>query len=94
MMKLTTSSKKALSDNNIQNVLSNNDINNLVSFANTYQNSTAIDSKDVAKQLEKFSKDTYSKLSDKMKDKYKDDADNAFQKIKKLFSKTIFKKSI
>lgn len=82
--------KKALSDNNIQNVLSNNDINNLVSFANTYQNSTAIDSKDVAKQLEKFSKDTYSKLSDKMKDKYKDDADNAFQKIKNFFE-DIFK---
>ena len=59
--------KKALSDNNIDNILSNNEINNLVSFANVYQNSSAIDSKEVTKQLEDFSKNTYDKLSSKFK---------------------------
>lgn len=59
--------KKALSDNNIGDILSNNEINNLVSFANIYQNSSAIDSKEVTKQLEDFSKNTYDKLSSKFK---------------------------
>lgn len=59
--------KKALSDNNIGDILSNNEINNLVSFANVYQNSSAIDSKEVTKQLEDFSKNTYDKLSSKFK---------------------------
>ena len=59
--------KKALSDNNIGDILSDGEINNLVSFANVYQISSAIDSKEVTKQLEDFSKNTYDKLSSKFK---------------------------
>lgn len=82
--------KKALSDNNIGDILSNNEINNLVSFANVYQNSSAIDSKEVAKQLEDFSKNTYDKLSSKFKnainpEESKNILQNIFTSIQNFF---------
>lgn len=82
--------KKALSDNNINDILSNNEINNLVSFANVYQNSSAIDSKEVTKQLEDFSKNTYDKLSSKFKnainpEESKNVLQNIFTSIQNFF---------
>lgn len=82
--------KKALSDNNIGDILSNNEINNLVSFANVYQNSSAIDSKEVTKQLEDFSKNTYDKLSSKFKnainpEESKNILQNIFTSIQNFF---------
>ena len=82
--------KKALSDNNIGDILSNNEINNLVSFANVYQNSSAIDSKEVTKQLENFSKNTYDKLSSKFKnainpEESKNVLQNIFTNIQNFF---------
>ena len=82
--------KKALSDNNIGDILSNNEINNLVSFANVYQNSSAVDSKEVTKQLEDFSKNTYDKLSSKFKnainpEESKNILQNIFTSIQNFF---------
>lgn len=74
---------KALSDNNLNNVLSNNQIQSLISFAQTYQNTDAIDSKEVANQLEQYSKDTYNKLKNVVNS---EEAHNWFDKIKTFFS--------
>lgn len=74
---------KALSDNNLNNVLSNNQIQSLISFAQTYQNTDAIDSKEVANQLEQYSKDTYNKLKNVVNS---EEAHNWFDKIKTFFN--------
>ena len=58
---------KALKDNNLDNVLTNDQVDSLVNFAKTYQNTDAVDSQEVANQLNKYTKDTYNKLSDKLK---------------------------
>ena len=74
---------KALSDNNLNNVLSNNQIQSLISFAQTYQNTDAIDSKEVANQLDQYSKDTYNKLKNVVNS---EEAHNWFDKIKTFFT--------
>lgn len=78
---------KALKDNNLDGVLTNDQVNSLVNFAKTYQNTDAIDSQEVANQLNKYTKDTYNKLSDKFKNTVNsDEARGAFDSIKTFFN--------
>lgn len=51
---------KALASNGLEGVLTPDQVSQLVSFAKTYQQTSAIDSKEVAEQLQQF-KDTASK---------------------------------
>ena len=78
---------KALKDNNLDGVLTNDQVDSLVNFAKTYQNTDAIDSQEVANQLNKYTKDTYNKLSDKFKNAVNsDEARGAFDSIKTFFN--------
>lgn len=78
---------KALKDNNLDNVLTNDQVDSLVNFAKTYQNTDAVDSQEVANQLNKYTKDTYNKLSDKFKNAVNsDEARGAFDSIKTFFN--------
>lgn len=78
---------KALKDNNLDGVLTNDQVDSLVNFAKTYQNTDAVDSQEVANQLNKYTKDTYNKLSDKFKNAVNsDEARGAFDSIKTFFN--------
>lgn len=59
---------KALADNGLDGILSDNEIAQLVSFAQTYQQTGAVDSKEMADQLKKYSESAKDKLSEKFKD--------------------------
>lgn len=58
---------KALKDKGLSDIISREQVQKIVSFANAYQNTSAIDSKEVANQLEKYSKSAYDALSSKYK---------------------------
>lgn len=58
---------KALKDNGLDQIISADQVQQLVSFANAYQNTSAIDSKEVKNQLDSFAKNAYNSLSDSYK---------------------------
>lgn len=58
---------KALKDNGLDQIISADQVQQLVSFANAYQNTSAIDSKEVKNQLDSFAKNAYNSLSDNYK---------------------------
>lgn len=58
---------KALKDYGLEKIITPKQVQDLVSFANAYQNTSAIDSKEVAKQLESYAKSTYDALSENYK---------------------------
>lgn len=59
---------KALADNGLDGILSDDEIAQLVSFAQTYQQTGAVDSREMADQLKKYSESAKDKLSEKFKD--------------------------
>lgn len=77
--------RKIVEDNlkklNLENVLSNNNINILVNYFNSYQNSSAIDSKVVADNLEKFATQ-YKDKADAFYNENKDVIDSIVNKVK------------
>ena len=54
---------EALKNNSLQNVISQDQINALVAFAQNYQNTSAIDSKQVLEQLNNLSKSVSEKIN-------------------------------
>ena len=54
---------EALKNNSLQNVISQDQINALVAFAQNYQNTSAIDSKQVLEQLNSLSKSVSEKIN-------------------------------
>lgn len=58
---------QALAENGLDKIISPNQVQQIVSFANAYQNTSAIDSKEVAAQLESYAKSAYDSLSENYK---------------------------
>lgn len=78
--------KKALKDNKLDGVLSDENIKSLVAFAETYQSTSAIDSQEVADQLKTYANDTYKSLSDKFKNlKNSEEAQGIMKSISNFF---------
>lgn len=74
--------KKALKDNGLEGILSEDEISQLVSFAKTYQSTDAIDSKEVADQLATYK----DKVSKTLSDAYKNVQDSGvLEKIGNFF---------
>lgn len=57
----------ALKDNGLDGIITPEQVQSLVSFANAYQNTSAIDSQEVANQLKSYAETTYNSLSEKFK---------------------------
>ena len=73
---------KALKDNGLSNILTNDQIQSLVDFAKTYQSTSAIDSQEVANQLKQYKDDVYSKFKNVINS---DNAHNVWEKISSFF---------
>lgn len=73
---------KALKDNGLSNILTSNQIQSLVDFAKTYQNTSAIDSQEVANQLKQYKDDVYNKFKNVINS---DNAHNVWDKISNFF---------
>lgn len=86
--------EKALSDNNLNGILETEQIQSLVSFAESYQKTSAIDSKEVANQLEQYSKYAYSKLSNEFKDKLNNTDVGSFKEKATSFIENLWKSII
>lgn len=65
--KITEIVNTALKDKGLDKIITPEQVQQLVSFADAYQNTSAIDSKEVAQQLENYAKSAYDSLSDKYK---------------------------
>ena len=84
----------ALKNNSLQNVISQDQINALVAFAQNYQNTSAIDSKQVLEQLNSLSKSVGEKINSLVEqaknegwlDKIAQFFQSIFESIKNLFS--------
>ena len=84
----------ALKNNSLQNVISQDQINALVAFAQNYQNTSAIDSKQVLEQLNSLSKSVSEKINSLVEqaknegwlDKIAQFFQSIFDAIKNLFS--------
>ena len=84
----------ALKNNSLQNVISKDQINALVAFAQNYQNTSAIDSKQVLEQLNSLSKSVGEKINSLVEqaknegwlDKIAQFFQSIFDAIKNLFS--------
>lgn len=84
----------ALKNNSLQNVISQDQINALVSFAQNYQNTSAIDSKQVLEQLNSLSQSVSEKINSLVEqaksqgwlDKVVQFFQSIFDSIKNLFS--------
>ena len=85
---------EALKNNSLQNVISQDQINALVAFAQNYQNTSAIDSKQVLEQLNSLSKSVSDKINSIVEqaknegwiDKIAQFFQSIFDAIKNLFS--------
>ena len=73
---------KALKDNGLSNILTSDQIQSLVDFAKTYQNTSAIDSQEVANQLKQYKDDVYNKFKNVINS---DNAHNVWDKISNFF---------
>lgn len=73
---------KALKDNGLSNILTSDQIQSLVDFAKTYQNTSAIDSQEVANQLKHYKDDVYNKFKNVINS---DNAHNVWDKISNFF---------
>lgn len=84
----------ALKNNSLQNIISQDQINELVSFAQNYQNTSAIDSKQVLEQLNSLSQSVSEKINSLVEqaksqgwlDKVVQFFQSIFDSIKNLFS--------
>ena len=84
----------ALKNNSLQNIISQDQINALVSFAQNYQNTSAIDSKQVLEQLNSLSQSVSEKINSLVEqaksqgwlDKVVQFFQSIFDSIKNLFS--------
>ena len=77
---------KALKDKGLDKFITADQVQQLVSFANAYQNTSAIDSKEVKEQLENYAKTAYDSLSDQYK-KFvsSDEAKGMWEGVKSFF---------
>ena len=76
----------ALKDKGLNKIISPEQVQQIISFANAYQNTSAIDSKEVKEQLENYAKTAYDSLSDQYK-KFvsSDEAKGMWEGIKSFF---------
>ena len=76
----------ALKDKGLNKIISPEQVQQIISFANAYQNTSAIDSKEVKEQLENYAKSAYDSLSDQYK-KFvsSDEAKGMWEGIKSFF---------
>lgn len=77
---------KALKDKGLDKFITPEQVQQLVSFANAYQNTSAIDSKEVKEQLENYAKSAYESLSENYK-KFvsSDQAKGMWESVKSFF---------
>ena len=77
---------KALKDKGLDKFITADQVQQLVSFANAYQNTSAIDSKEVKEQLENYAKSAYESLSENYK-KFvsSDQAKGMWESVKSFF---------
>lgn len=77
---------KALKDKGLDKFITAEQVQQLVSFANAYQNTSAIDSKEVKEQLENYAKTAYDSLSENYK-KFvsSDEAKGMWESVKSFF---------
>lgn len=77
---------KALKDKGLDKFITPEQVQQLVSFANSYQNTSAIDSKEVKEQLENYAKSAYESLSENYK-KFvsSDQAKGMWESVKSFF---------
>lgn len=77
---------KALKDKGLNKFITPEQVQQLVSFANAYQNTSAIDSKEVKEQLENYAKSAYESLSENYK-KFvsSDQAKGMWESVKSFF---------
>lgn len=77
---------KALKDKGLDKFITAEQVQQLVSFANAYQNTSAIDSKEVKEQLENYAKSAYESLSENYK-KFvsSDQAKGMWESVKSFF---------
>jgi len=77
---------KALKDKGLDKFITPEQVQQLVSFANSYQNTSAIDSKEVKEQLENYAKSAYESLSENYK-KFvsSDQAKGMLESVKSFF---------
>lgn len=76
---------KALKDNGLDQIITPDQVQQLVSFANAYQNTSAVDSKEVSNQLESYAKNAYNSLSDSYKNLVDGNDGGVFNKIVSFF---------
>lgn len=76
----------ALKESGLEGIITPEQVASLVSFAETYQNTSAVDSEEVAKQLNTYAKATYENLSSKVKDfANSEEAQGMWEGIKQFF---------
>ena len=84
--KITEIVNKALKDKGLDKIISAEQVQQIVSFADAYQNTSAIDSKEVQNQLEDYAKKTYNTLSEKyQKFVNSDEAKGMWENVKGFF---------